>query len=260
MPGRLDGKVAVITGAASGQGAEAVRLFVAEGARVAALDIDEPKLELLSNEIGRTDAVLPLACDASARSSVEDAIAKVLDTFGTIDVLHNNAGASLRTGGPWDDSQDGQTADITEELFDRSIAINLKSVFLMSRQVLPTMVKNGRGSIINVASLSGALTGSTSHAYSAAKGGVVGLTRAMAFSYGPSGIRVNSICPGLIDTPLVKHIFADEALTAFYSSDAPMRRHGQPREVANVALFLASDESSFMTGVVMAVDGGVMVG
>jgi 3-oxoacyl-[acyl-carrier protein] reductase len=258
MPGRLENKVAIITGAAHGQGLAAARIFLAEGAQVAMLDINGDAVSKAAAEIGSSD-VLAVQCDVSDSASVRAAVDQVVERFGRIDVLHNNAGAAFRKGGGWDESQDGLTLDITEEIFDKSIAVNLKSVFLMAKYVIPHMIEQGSGSVINVSSLSGAFAGSTSHAYCAAKGGVVGLTRALALGYGPQGVRVNVICPGLVETPLVEHILSDKAWLANYSQGAPLRRIAQPDDMARVALFLASDDSGYMTGAVIPVDGGMTI-
>jgi NAD(P)-dependent dehydrogenase (short-subunit alcohol dehydrogenase family) len=258
MVGRLKGKVAIITGAAHGQGAAAARIFAGEGARVAILDINGDGAAKVAAEIGSAD-VIPVACDVSDAASVQSAVAQVVRAFGSIDILHNNAGAAFRRGGEWDDSQDGPTLDITEALFDKSIAVNLKSVFLMAKNVLPHMIEQGSGSIINVSSLSGAHHGSSSHAYAAAKAGVVGLTRSLALTYSPKGVRVNAICPGLIETPLVAHILGNASHVARYAEGSPLGRLGQPEDIARVALFLASDDSGFMTGSVLTADGGVTI-
>ncbi len=258
MAGRLDEKVAIITGAGHGQGLAAAQIFVREGARVALLDIDGEAALKAAVEIGES-ATMGLQCDVSDSASVRDAVAAVKERFGRIDVLHNNAGAVFRKAGEWDDSQDGPTLDITEEFFDRSIAVNLKSVFLMCKNVLPHMIQQGGGSVINVSSLSGAHAGSSSHAYCAAKAGVVGLTRALALTYSPQGVRVNALIPGLVETPLVAHILSDPAWRDSFAKGAPIRRIAQPDDLAKVALFLASDDSGYMTGSEVTVDGGMTV-
>lgn len=257
MGGRLEGKKAIITGAAHGQGLAAARLFTSEGAKVAILDLDGDAAAKAAEEIG--GPTIAIACDVSNSSSVSAAVKQVVAEFGGVDVLHNNAGAAFRKAGPWDESQDGSILDITEELFDRSIAVNLKSVFLMCKNVLPHMIEAGSGSIINVSSLSGPVTGSSSHAYCAAKGGVTGLTRAIALGYGPQGVRVNAIIPGLVETPLVAHILANDEWRKDFAQTAALRRIAQPDDLAKVALFLASDDSGFMTGSMVTVDGGVSI-
>jgi len=258
MTGRLEGKIAIITGAANGQGLAAARIFVGEGAKIAMLDIDTDAAAKGAAELGDSSAIA-VRCDVADSASVRSAIEQVKSHYGRIDVLHNNAGAAFRKGGEWDESQDGFTLDITEELFDKSIAVNLKSVFLTSKYTIPHMIEQGGGSIINVSSLAGPVTGSSSHAYCAAKAGVVGLTRALALAYGPKGVRVNSIAPGLVETPLVDHILSNKEWVDSFAQGAALRRIAQPDDMAKVALFLASDDSSYMTGSMVTVDGGVSI-
>ncbi|MFT9474818.1 SDR family NAD(P)-dependent oxidoreductase [Streptomyces sp. Mo3] len=258
MSGRLDGKVAIITGAARGQGLAATRIFQAEGAKVAMLDLDGEKAAAAAGELG-VPGLLPLACDVADAASVRAAVARVMEEFGRIDVLYNNAGANFRRPGPRDDSQDGPTIDLTEEVFDKSIGVNLKSVFLMGKYVLPHMIEGGGGSVINIASLAGHWIGAPNHAYTAAKAGVIGMTRAVAQTYGVNGIRANVITPGLIQTELVANILADEAWRDSYAQGTPLRKLGEPEDIARVALFLASEDSAFMTGSVLTADAGYMV-
>jgi NAD(P)-dependent dehydrogenase (short-subunit alcohol dehydrogenase family) len=254
MSGRLNGKVAIITGAASGQGAAAAQLFASHGARVAAFDLNEKGLEDL--EAAGGEPILRIVCDVSRSESVRAGIDKVLETFGSINILYNNAGVSVRRAGLWDESQDGPAADITEELFDRVISINLKSQFLMSKYTIPHLIASGGGSIINVASVGGVLVGNNNNAYCMSKGGVLGLTLALAHTYGQNGIRTNVLCPGLIETPMIDRLLNDPDYVAAHSSTNPMRRLGQATEMASVGLFLASDDSSYVNGAVIPVDGG----
>jgi len=258
MTGRLEGKVAIITGAANGQGLAAARIFDQEGARVAMLDLDATQVAKAAAEIG-SSTLLPLECNVADSASVRHAVERTVAEFGQVDVLHNNAGTNFRRPGPRDDSQDGPTADVTEELFDRSIGVNLKGPFLMSKYVLPHMVERGRGSIINVSSLAGPFIGAPNNVYAAAKAGVVGLTKALAQTYGPSGVRANCIAPGLIETTMVAHILADDAWREGYAQGTPLRKLGQPEDIARVALFLASDDSAFLTGTLIPADAGYLV-
>lgn len=258
MTRRLHDKVVIITGAAGGQGLAATRIFAAEGARVAMLDLDANTVAKAAAEVG-APGLLPLACDVADSASAQAAVASVVQEFGRIDVLYNNAGTNFRRPGPWDESQDGPTADVTEELFDRSIGVNLKGPFLMSKHVLPHMVERRQGSIINVSSLAGPYIGAPNNVYAAAKAGVVGLTKALAQTYGPHGIRVNAIAPGLIETSMVAHILADEAWREGYAQGTPLRKLGQPEDIARVALFLASEDSAFITGTVVTADAGYLV-
>jgi NAD(P)-dependent dehydrogenase (short-subunit alcohol dehydrogenase family) len=258
VTGRLQGKVAVITGAAKGQGLAAARIFENEGAKVAMLDIDRAQVTKAAAEIGST-ALFPIGCDVADSASVQEAVKRTAEEFGQIDVLYNNAGTNFRRPGPRDDSQDGPTADVTEELFDKSIAVNLKSVFLMCKYVLPLMIERGRGSIINVSSLAGPFIGAPNHVYAAAKGGVVGLTKALAQSYGANGIRANVIVPGLIATTMMARVLTDDKLRENYEKGSPLGRLGEPEDIARVALFLASDDSAFMTGSTVVADAGYLI-
>jgi NAD(P)-dependent dehydrogenase (short-subunit alcohol dehydrogenase family) len=256
MAARLADKIVIVTGAASGQGAAAARLFAAEGARVAGLDVDADGLRDVCDQA--PDTMLALPCDVSEGAAVREAIAGVVERFGSVDVLYNNAAVSLRRAGPWDESQDGAIADITEELFDKVMAINLKSQFLTSKYAIPHMIAAGGGSIINVASVGGVFVGAGNNAYAVSKGGILGLTRALADTYGPQGIRTNLICPGFIETPMISRYLENPAFVAKHLEANPLRRVGQPSEVATVGLFLASDDSSYVNGAVIPVDGGAI--
>jgi len=259
MAGRLDGKVAIITGAAKGQGLAATRIFHGEGARVAMLDIDEEVLRHSADEIG-SDDVRSYRCDVADSASVQSAIAQVLSDFGQIDVLYNNAGTNFRRPGPRDDSQDGGTHEITEEFWEKSIGVNLTSVFLMTKYTLPTMMEREQGSIINVSSLAGPYWGAANHVYTVAKAGIVGLTKALAMTYGPNGIRANAIVPGLVATTMMDRVLQVPELRAKFEEGSPLRRIGEPEDIARVALFLASDDSAYMTGSLVVADGGSLVG
>ena len=192
----------------------------------------------------------PWRATSPISASVQAAVARVVEEFGQIDVLYNNAGTNFRRPGPWDETQDGATIDVTEELFDRSIGVNLKGPFLMSKYVLPYMVERKQGSIINVSSLAGPYIGAKNNVYAAAKAGVVGLTKALAQTYGPDGIRVNAIAPGLIETTMVANMLTDDSIREGYAQGTPLRKLGQPEDIARVALFLASSDSEFITGTV----------
>jgi NAD(P)-dependent dehydrogenase (short-subunit alcohol dehydrogenase family) len=257
MSGRLEGKVAIITGAAKGQGFAASRIFESEGARVAMLDVDEALLDESAREIGSD--VRPYVCNVADSASVQSAVARVIDDLGHIDVLYNNAGTNFRRFGPRDDSQDGGTHEVTEEFWDKSIGVNLKSAFLMCQHVLPSMMERSGASIINVSSLAGPFTGAPNHVYTVAKAGIVGLTKALAQTYGPNGIRANAIAPGLIATTMMDRVLKDPDLKASFEQASPLGRLGEPDDIARVALFLASDESAFMTGSVVVADGGLLV-
>jgi NAD(P)-dependent dehydrogenase (short-subunit alcohol dehydrogenase family) len=253
MGEKMKDKVCIITGAASGQGAEAARLFVEEGALVAGFDINETGMKELDLP---EDKFLAVRCDLTSGSDVEKAIDQVVARFGRVDVLYNNAGAITRRPGAWDASQDGLVGDITEEVFDRNIALNLKSQFFTCKYALPHMIAAGGGAIVNVSSLGGPVIGSGNHAYCMAKAGVVGLTHSLANSYGNHGIRANAIVPGVIETPLVDHLLTDSEYTTSYLSTHPMHRFGKPQEMAKVGLFLASDDASYVNGAIIKADGG----
>ena len=245
--GRLDGKVALVTGAASGIGRVAAELFAAEGARVMVADVVDADLG-----DGTGDRVAYVRADVSKAADAERMVRATVEAFGGLHVLYNNAGVL-----PPDD---GGTLDTPEDTWDRVMAVNLKGVWLSCRHGIPAMLDSGGGSIINVASLV-ALMGSAvaQIAYTASKGGVLSMTREMAVEYARRGIRVNALCPGPIQTPLMAELLADEAQRARRLVHVPIGRFGEADEVARAALFLASDESSLMTGASLVVDGGISV-
>jgi NAD(P)-dependent dehydrogenase (short-subunit alcohol dehydrogenase family) len=257
MSGRMTGKVAIVTGAASGQGRAAARLFASEGARVAAFDINDEGLETLAAEVG--DAIMTVACDLTSAAAVESSVGGVVGRFGPVTALCNYAGVSIRHPGDWDETQDGPVADVTPELFDKILTINLKSVYHTCKYTIPHMIEAGGGSIVNVASIGGTFVGANVHAYCASKGGVMGLTLGIAFTYGPQGIRANVLSPGLVATPLVDHLLANKEYMATFSSTVPLRRIAQPEEMASMGMFLASDDSSYVNGAIIPVDGGAIV-
>jgi NAD(P)-dependent dehydrogenase (short-subunit alcohol dehydrogenase family) len=250
---RLEGKVAVITGGASGMGEATARLFVSEGARVLIGDLQDEKGEAVASSLG--DACRYLHADVSASEDVRALVAGAVSEWGRLDVMYNNAGIG---GG------EGSIVDCTEETFDRIIAVDLKAVWLGMKHAIPQMLRNGGGSIITTASVSAFMGMMGQGAYGAAKGGVVQLTRVCAIEYASQGIRANTICPGGTLTPI---LYANPNATVPTTPEAvaerlkyvqPIPRAGLPEDIANAALWLASDESSFVTGQAIVVDGGWM--
>ena len=249
--GRLDGKVALITGAASGMGKVAATLFAREGARIVLADVADDAGEATAAEIGQAggEAVYTRA-DVSNPDDVERMVTAAVDRFGSLTVLYNNAGIF-----PADDGSVTETPDTT---WDRVMAINLKGVFLGCKYGIPAMLDSGGGSIINVASFVALMGAATAQiAYTASKGGVLAMTREIAVEFARKGIRANALCPGPIETPLLQELLADPARRQRRLVHIPVGRFGQAEEIANAALFLASDESSFVTGSTFVVDGGI---
>lgn len=243
--GRLDGKVALISGGARGQGASEARLFAAEGAKVAIGDLLDEDGEAVAAEIG--EAALYVHLDVTDEASWQAAVAATEEAFGPISVLVNNAG--VLSFGPVD------TIELSE--WQRVHRVNVDGVFLGIKTVTPSMVRAGGGSIVNISSTSGLYGLPMLGAYAASKWAVRGLTKVAAMDLGPKGIRVNSVHPGGIDTPMVEGM--NDKNTPFYKK-LPVGRMGSPDEVAPAVLFLASDEASYTTGAELSVDGGATTG
>jgi NAD(P)-dependent dehydrogenase (short-subunit alcohol dehydrogenase family) len=249
MGDRLAGKVALITGAASGMGRAAAELFAAEGARVVVSDVTDGAgtVEAITAAGGeaifvRADVSRAADCDAMVRAAV--------DHFGGLHVLYNNAGIFP--------DDDGGVLDTPESTWERVMEINLKGVWLGCKAAIPALLSSGGGSIINVASFVALMGAATAQiAYTASKGGVLSMTRELAVEYARHGIRANALCPGPIETPLLAELLSDPARRARRMVHIPMGRLGQASELAKAALFLASDDSSFMTGASLVVDGGI---
>ena len=249
--GRLDGKVALITGAGNGMGRVAAHLFAAEGARVVVADFDE---SLGSETVAAIEAdggeAAFVRVDVADSDQVEAMVAFAMEHFGTLDVLYNNAGIF-----PPDD---GGVTETPEPTWDRVMDVNLKGVWLGCKHGVPAMLASGGGSIINVASFVALMGAATAQiAYTASKGGVLSMTREIAVEYGRQGIRANALCPGPIATPMLEELMRDPGRRQRRLVHIPMGRLGEAEELAKAALFLASDDSSFMTGASLVVDGGI---
>ncbi|HEY1639169.1 MAG TPA: SDR family NAD(P)-dependent oxidoreductase [Streptosporangiaceae bacterium] len=255
--GKLDGKVAVITGAGSGQGAAAARLFTSEGAAVVVADVNEETGRQVTEELtGAGGRAAFAACDVSDAAQVQAAISLATSQFGRLDVLYNNAGLWFSAQGNYRPGITDAPAPLLEEnIWDRTINVNLKGTYLGAKYAIPEMRKAGGGSIINVSSIAALRVGrGASDAYTAAKGGIVTMTRTLAVEHAQYQIRCNVIYPGAIYTPLAGP-FTPEYIKAV-ESHVPLGRWGQPEDVAKMALFLACDDSSWITGQGFVVDGG----
>ncbi len=252
---QLANKVAVVTGAASGIGRASAKLFAREGAAIVLADVNASAGRAVAGEITRAGGKACFeAIDVTRFDDCRRAVERAMNEFGKIDILFNNAGVIRRA----------TVLDLSEEDWDRVMAVNVKSIFLLSREVIPHMQKAGSGSIINTASGWGLTGGAKAAVYCASKGAVVLLTKAMAVDHGPQRIRVNCICPGDTDTGMLRSEAQQlgEASDHFLAeaSKRPLGRVGLPEEIAQAALYLASDASSFVTGAVLVVDGGGLAG
>lgn len=249
---RLAGKVILVTGAASGMGRVATRMFVEQGARVVAADINEGALHAAIGEVGDPAAVHPVVGDVAVDADVRRMIDEGVERFGSLNVLYNNAGIMP--------DEDTSVIETSEGTFDRVIDVNLKSIFLVCKHGIPKLIEAGSGSVINIASFV-ALMGCTvpQDAYTASKGGVLSLTRSLAVQFGPQGVRANALCPGPILTPLMETLFASEEEKNKRLNRIPLGRFGRAEDIVNAGIFLASDESSWMTGAQFVVDGGITV-
>jgi NAD(P)-dependent dehydrogenase (short-subunit alcohol dehydrogenase family) len=246
---RLAGKVALITGAASGMGRAAAELFASEGARVVVTDVVDGS-DAVATIAARGGEAIFVAADVSRAADCTAMVRAAVETYGGLDVLYNNAGIFP--------ADDGGVLDTPEATWQRVMEINLKGVWLGCRAGIPAMIASGGGSIVNVASFVALMGAATAQiAYTASKGGVLSMTRELAVEYARQGIRANSLCPGPIETPLLAELLADPARRARRMVHIPMGRLGRADELARAALFLASDDSSFMTGAALVVDGGI---
>jgi meso-butanediol dehydrogenase / (S,S)-butanediol dehydrogenase / diacetyl reductase len=251
---RFEGKVALITGAASGQGRAAALLFAEEGARVVVSDVNGDGAEEVAGEIKSSGGeAVAVATDVSREVEVKAMIEAAIEAFGRLDVLFNNAGVGYSAA---DRFTMASVVETPEEDWDAVLAINLKGVAMGCKHAIPVMERQGGGAIVNNASINALVGLSGADAYTAAKGGVVSLTRVLAVDWGPKGIRVNCMCPGGVDTPMIAPAIADEAVLGFMRESTPLGRLARPEETARVALFLASEEASYLNGAVFPVDGG----
>lgn len=247
----LDGRVAVVSGAASGIGRESSRRLAEFGCAVALIDVDEERGREAAGEIAAAGGrVLFVRCDVRRDEDCRRAVEATISTFGRIDILFNNAGLAVRKN----------AVELSEEEWDRTVDIMLKGTFLLARRVIPVMAGAGGGSIINMGSGWALKGGPDAVSYCAAKGGILNMTRAMAIDHGPQGIRVNCVCPGDVDTPLLRsecsQLGLDETEFMAEAARRPLARVGTPGDVANAVLFFASDLSKWVTGAFLVVDGG----
>ncbi len=252
---RLKGKVALITGGTSGIGSATAIRFAAEGAAVAITGRNTERGEQVVRDIIANDGeALFIESDVRSAADCRRAVDQTLERFGKIDVLFNNAGVFHPKSIP----------DLTEEEWDETIDSSLKGAFLMSKYVLPSMIERGSGSIIHTSSGWGILGGDKAAAYCAAKGGLIVMAKAMAIDHGPDGIRVNCVCPGDVMTPMLPDDAAKRGMSwddyEVVAAERPLGRIGTTEDIANAVLFLASDESSFVTGDALVVDGGGVAG
>lgn len=242
MAGRLGGKVCLITGAGSGMGKLAAEAFAKEGAKVVGLDLKAPEVP---------KGGLSLACDVSKESDVKAAVAEAVKKLGGLDVLYNNAGIFP--------NDDHSVIDTEEKVWDKVYAVNVKGVYFVCKHGIPELIKRGGGSVINVASFV-ALVGCSvpQDAYTASKGAVLALSKSLAVQFGPKGVRTNAVCPGPIETPLLTEwLLKEPKEKAKRLNRIPMGRFGRAEDIVNLALYLASDESSWTNGAALVADGGI---
>lgn len=243
---KLDQKTAIITGGASGMGRAEAEAFAAEGARVIIADLNEEMADEAASAIRSADGTaLAVKTDVTDEQDLKNMVERSIAEFGQIDVLVNNAGVFDKYA---------TSLETTSTQWDFIFAINAKSVFTLTNLVLPGMLIRGSGSIVNIASVAGLVAGKGGAAYTASKHAVIGYTKHLAATYGKNGIKINAICPGTISTPLIAASLADIPTDAI-----PVKRFGEADEVAELALFLASDEAKFMQGAAVPIDGGITI-
>ncbi len=248
---QLEDKRAIITGGAGGIGRATALAFAAEGAKVAVVDLDAAGADAVAGEITADGGeAIALRADVSVENDIVRVVETTVDTFGGVDVVFNNAGIIVRS----------TAIDLTAEEWDRVFAVNVRSVFLMCKHVVPVMAADGGGSIVNTGSVWGLTGGANALSYCASKGAVVNMTRALAIDHGPQGIRVNSVNPGDTNTDMLRdearQLGEDPSTFLADAADRPLGRMGEPGEIAAAVVWLASDASSYVTGTALVVDGG----
>ncbi|WP_380674979.1 SDR family oxidoreductase [Salinigranum sp. GCM10025319] len=250
MDARLDDTAAAITGAGSGMGRATATLFAEHGADVAVVDVDGDAAAETVDRIDSADvpgSAIPVTADVTDAAAVERFVDRTVEAFGAIDVLHNNAGIPMRST---------PVEDVTEETWDRVLDVNLKSAFLGAKHAVPRMRERGEGVILNTASTAGIRPRTGLSAYCASKGGMITLTKQLAHELAGDGIRVNAICPVATDTEMLPQFAADELRVEDMLDTIPLGRLAEPTDIAEAALFLASDAASMITGTALEVDGG----
>ncbi|MDE0686875.1 MAG: glucose 1-dehydrogenase [Candidatus Poribacteria bacterium] len=248
---RLKDKVAIVTGAASGIGKATAILFAEHGAKIVVADIDEDRANQTVAVIQDAgNEAIYIQTDVTLSENTEKMVRETLNTYGKLDILLSSAGIAMRL----------PVGDLPEEDWHRCLDVNLTGVYLCAKAAIPAMLENGGGSIINLSSIYGLVGADVRAAYVASKGGVTNLTRGMALDYAEDNIRVNCICPGFVETPLVAGVIKTPEEYQSLGDRHPMRRLAQPEEIAYGALYLASDESAFVTGIALPIDGGYTAG
>lgn len=249
----FEGKVVLITGAAGGIGRETARLFADQGAKLVLVDVDQRVIEKIASEL-EIDDYLALSADVSSEEQVKNFVQLTKEKYGKIDVFFNNAGVGVKFG---------RITDITAEELDKVLNVNVKGVFYGLKHVLAVMLEQRSGSIVNTSSVNGVSGSPGLAAYSATKHAVIGLTKTVALECAGTGIRINAICPGPVDTPMI-HSLAEmktpgnpEQTREFYEQRIPLKRYAQPKEIAELVLFLSSAKASYITGSVYRIDGGM---